>query len=466
VTTYRTIEAVEICTAGMDWPASTGPSSITLEHIADAVIAANDDPHIRVPRGKLGHTSQVNGALQSADWDPFAQIGDAAPAFGRFVNFRTANDGAVLLADAVDVPDWINASTFPSRSMEAVFGVTTEGGRQYSMVVTDVAWLGAKLPAVSDVEDLVALVREGPAALSKEKMPMAVNASVSATTVRERFNEAAWQGDYVAEGHDTTWWWARDVRVDPDELIVDDDEGHLFSVPFQTDGEDAVTFGDPTPVRETYIPVAASAAPSEATAPDTQRVAATFSRPHRTQQSKEVSLVDPKELREKLSLAEDASDEDVAAKLDELAALPSADDVEAQVAERVEEAVAAARKDEREKVAASGVKTIDEAELQQLKEDAAAGRAAREQQVAAARDQTIDEAIRDGKFPPSRREHYAKLMAADEQGTRELIASLEAGTIPVRERGEARMEATGNDDAAHAAYMARHFGLSTTKAEA
>lgn len=269
----HTIENVEICTAGMDWHASTGVHAITLENIADAVKAANEDPHIQVPRGKLGHYSDLNAGLPM--WDPFAAVGDAAPAFGRFINLRTANDGAVLIGDAVDVPDWINASSYPSRSMESVPDVVTPGGKRYSMVVTAVAWLGEPLPAVQDVEDLVSLLADGPSALThpKEEMPVPnpAAASVSTSAIRDRFNYE-W-----APANDHYWWWVRDLRVDPDELIVDDDEGGLWSVPYSTDGEDTVTFGEPVRVRETFTPVGTAAAAARVAA--AVRTVASFGRP-------------------------------------------------------------------------------------------------------------------------------------------------------------------------------------------
>lgn len=50
---------------------------------------------------------------------------------------------------------------------------------------------------------------------------------------------------------------------------------------------------------------------------------------------------------------------------------------------------------------------------------------------------TVVDAIKAGKFPPSRKEHYLKLMKADRDGTIEMIGGLQAGLIPVDERGSA-----------------------------
>lgn len=274
------LRGVELMTAGMEWPAMTGPVTITVEHIADAIVAANEDPHVQVPRIKLGHSSVLNGS--HPDHDPYAAIGDAEPAFGQFHNLAATNDGAVLVGDATNVLTWlaeVAPAAYPNRSSEATwevagvdFDVQTPGGRRYSMVVTAVSLLGVYVPAIADLEDLQTLLTSGPAVLAAGKEPAVPQArqqtepaalSVSYDTVRDRFNWA-WAVD--REGNDfdgeTRWWWARDVRFDPDEVIADDDAGNLWSVPFTTDGEDAVTFAEPARVRQTFVPVAASHAAS------------------------------------------------------------------------------------------------------------------------------------------------------------------------------------------------------------
>ena len=56
MTEYVTVPDVELMTVGIDWPAHPQPVTITLEHLVDAMVAANDDPLIRRPRIKLGHS--------------------------------------------------------------------------------------------------------------------------------------------------------------------------------------------------------------------------------------------------------------------------------------------------------------------------------------------------------------------------------------------------------------------------
>jgi hypothetical protein len=50
------------------------------------------------------------------------------------------------------------------------------------------------------------------------------------------------------------------VWVDPNQVIADDDEGHLFRVPFTTDDNGNVTFGDPVRVMQEFRDLPAVAA--------------------------------------------------------------------------------------------------------------------------------------------------------------------------------------------------------------
>lgn len=159
VTDYLSLPGMELTSVGMEWPASTGPNTQTLENLVDAMVAANDDPLIQLPRIKIGHGTQL--VNDQGDFDPYW---DGEPAFGTVANLRLDESGAVLLGDGEAVPDWLaNAapSAYPTRSIEAVKNVTTEGGKRYSMVITAVA-LGSWTPAVKDLEDLKRLLADGP----------------------------------------------------------------------------------------------------------------------------------------------------------------------------------------------------------------------------------------------------------------------------------------------------------------
>lgn len=292
------------------------------------------------------------------------------------------------------------------------------------------------------------------------------NASIDAFLVRDRFNmEWVYDPENSAE-QDTFWWWACSVRVDPNEVIADDGEGHLWSVPFTTDGIDAITFGTPVRVAQTFVPVGAgdgaaasalvgrrrqqvlASALDRPTKPDPQgrEVPSQFRTPAATErhnpEEDQVTDVDLERLRARLGLDEGADVEQINAAL-------SADAPETFTAEQVQEQVAAAetavREEERQRAAAVAEDTVhfDRATAEQLRADAAAGREAREQQIGAQRDQLVAAAVEDGRIPPARREHWRHLLDADPEGAAATLGSLEKGLIPVSERGVAT---AGPDD--------------------
>jgi hypothetical protein len=84
---------VEILTVGMNWDAATGDVTYTLEHLADAVLAANDDPHILSPRLRIGHFDPRFNE-EPHTWDPFAYHGelraDGNPVFGKVANLGSS----------------------------------------------------------------------------------------------------------------------------------------------------------------------------------------------------------------------------------------------------------------------------------------------------------------------------------------------------------------------------------------
>ncbi len=462
------LRGVELLTAGMEWPAMTGPVTITLEHIADAIVACNEDPHIQPPRIKLGHTSAING--EHPDHDPFAALGDAEPAFGVFGNLASTNDGAVLVGDADRVLTWLAMSapaTYPNRSSEATweiagadFDVQTAGGKRYSMVVTAVSLLGVVIPAVSDLEDLSTLIMNGPASLAA---PAAAQddavLSVSTSVIRERFNYAwAMDPDNGAE-QNTYWWWARDLRVDPDEVIADDDEGNLWSVPYSTDGEDEVTFGEPVRVRETFVPVAATRAASFARPSKPQRpLVAAGTTPAATERPNPSEGVTVDEnVREFLvgqgHDPEQATAEQITAAETYCSAFPAPegggepDAPEGEGSEQPEaESDEAPAATERQPVAASrvpeGMRLIDADTLAELQAGAAAGTKLAQEKATEGRDRILAAARDEGRITPARVAHFARLYDADPEGTTVLLTAdedkggLAKGSVPLAARAQ------------------------------
>lgn len=82
-----------------------------------------------------------------------------------------------------------------------------------------------------------------------------------------------------------------------------------------------------------------------------------------------------------------------------------------------------------------GMALIDAATLEELKSGVKIAATLQQREVDTERNRILDDAIRAGKFPKARRAHYEALMKADPDGTKNLIASLAAGVIPVTEIG-------------------------------
>ncbi|SFK92543.1 ATP-dependent protease ClpP, protease subunit [Streptosporangium canum] len=141
-------------------------------------------------------------------------------------------------------------------------------------------------------------------------------------------------------------------------------------------------------------------------------------------------------LRERLGLNADADEATILAAVDEALAeraepettpAPAAEPVAAQLPE--------------------GTVLVDSERLAQLERQAAEGVAARAQQRIEARDRDLDDAVRAGKFPPARREHWARLYDADPDGTRQTLNSLAEGTIPLADIGAPGGDEDTNGDA-------------------
>jgi ATP-dependent Clp endopeptidase proteolytic subunit ClpP len=155
--------------------------------------------------------------------------------------------------------------------------------------------------------------------------------------------------------------------------------------------------------------------------------------PQETQEGDTMSTL-TEGLRERLGIADDAE-------LDDDALLDAVDQALAERAEPSTPEPASAL----EPVAArvpDGMALIDEATLSELRASAAEGVAARTQQRTEARDQALTDAIRVGKFPPARRDHYAKAWDADPDGTRQLLDSLAEGLVPLADVGQPGGEPT------------------------
>lgn len=480
---FVTIESVELCSAGMEWPAAGGPVTLTLEHIADCV-RAGEDTLITPARLKIGHTDPRFADPDIPDHDPFY---DGEPAFGSIGNLRLTNDGATATGDYIYVPKWLAdnlPSAFPSRSIEGAYSieegsggklearwdVETPGGKHYSFVLTACALLGVQAPAVKDLEDLQFRLSEGrgvivtgdpeaggvPIAVSMGAVPAgAVSLEADVDKVIDVF-----YSEFCVD--DRYWWWARAVRVDPNVIIADDDEGSLWRVPIQTDADQNITFGEPERVLQTFQPApeaAASLAAAAQTLPDGSRTVKAFAAREQTvpadrkarpegggSGSGNTSGMDFSDeqraaLCKRLDLSEDSTDEQIAAALEaepdtppvepeENPETPEAPETPQETPEQPEEETPAEETPEEETTT-----PVDSTVLSQLQADAAAGRAARDQQVAAHRETVLTEALGDGKITPSSKSAWAKKLKAAPEATEAELAALPKNLVPVDEIG-------------------------------
>ena len=131
----------------------------------------------------------------------------------------------------------------------------------------------------------------------------------------------------------------------------------------------------------------------------------------------------PQSWRDRLGLAETATEEEVNNALDKL--LGETEKPKIQV----------------------GVTMIEDSVLDQLRADAAAGREAREAQIDDRRQRTVENAIKAGKIAPSRRDHWLAAIEADEEGATATLNALAPGLIPVTALGTEIDEADGVEDA-------------------
>jgi hypothetical protein len=122
-----------------------------LQNIARANNTLADE--VRVPV-KIGH-SQAQRLLRNT-----GLYADEMPAAGWLTNFRV--EGDKLLTDLKAVPaklaQVVKSGAFPGRSVELVGPVKSQrDGRVFGAVVSALALLGAKAPAVRTLDDVIAL---------------------------------------------------------------------------------------------------------------------------------------------------------------------------------------------------------------------------------------------------------------------------------------------------------------------
>ncbi len=122
------------------------------------------------PPAKIGHSDLQALVRNSGDDLGLTITPGEMPAVGWLENVRVNDDGSKLLADILAVPEklaeLIEAGAWRPRSVELSRITSQVTGKVYDWVVTGLAWLGGKLPAVTTLDDVVALYADHGVALA------------------------------------------------------------------------------------------------------------------------------------------------------------------------------------------------------------------------------------------------------------------------------------------------------------
>lgn len=138
-------------------------------------------------------------------------------------------------------------------------------------------------------------------------------------------------------------------------------------------------------------------------------------------------MSDTLNLRERLGLKADASDEEVTAKLDAVLKNSEAPAEEEETeTEEVEET--------EEPAAAPGTVLVDEEQFNALKAAAEQGQQARAQQLAEHRNTLVTDAVADGRISPARKNDWLNTLEKD-PGAEATLAALPKGLVPVEAKG-------------------------------
>lgn len=489
------VESAPIVSTGIEYPLQSGPTTFTEAQLV-AAVSAQEDPSVVAPRIKLGHSSSYNDAL----------IGDAEMAFGRIdgATMTMGDNNQTIYGDYI-VPSWLGevmSIAFPNRSMEGNFDVEMVTGKRYELVISAVSLLGIYWPGVQVLEDLplwygtdipdgvefneaIAAQIESSSVAARGGRVAKIKADTDTEKIRREFyNE-------IATG-DRYWWWIRGERVTDDGglylIVEDDDAGDLYKFNVSTTG-DEIDFGEPVPVRVEYpekTAAARAAVVAGMRAVDPKLLvhasrADTNGPDKSTQEGVSIQMDNAtrKKLAASLSLPEDATEEQINAKLqgqalagtDPESGKPARDvnledePPSDQSGERPSGTAPAGTPEQEQKVVDDSQVPVDEggpgqspgtteadAEASIVRvdkkvwEETRAGAQAALRHEKARKDEAIksklDTALRAGKFKPANTKMYHDLLASDfEQGSA-VIDSLQTGVVPLEERGTAG----GSDD--------------------
>lgn len=252
-----TIKDVELVKTGIEYPLASGPHTF-IESELRSIYESQDDPAIASPRIWLGHADdeRIHGGRHPG-MPPSGE-----PAVGVVKSMTLEDKGHTLRGDLAGTPLWlakIMAVVFPSRSIEGSLGVETVTGHKWECVMSGLALLGVCWPGVSTLDDIAALYTpDGPEGIqviqATSEQPVTISAAADRTVrgqvtvedVRREFYDSVGSMDL------DPWSWIRSVYLDPDELIVDDDDGSIFRIPFVIDGE-SISFDKAKEVKIKFV---------------------------------------------------------------------------------------------------------------------------------------------------------------------------------------------------------------------
>lgn len=232
---------------------------------------------------------------------------------------------------------------------------------------------------------------------------------------------AAWRAVMVEE----TWYTAQEAVA----------AGLADQVAVVSDAGETTTAGDAEPdlddVEDRFdLSIYAHAGRSHAPAPRTPAAAATGdpipSSPTRKDRSDAVAEISDEQLntlREQVGCDADADLDTV------LAAVPEA------LSERADTTPETNTGGQDQRQIPDGMTLVETDVLATLQAGAQDGVTARAQQLRDERDRAVTAAVADGRITPASRERWQNRWDADADGTRELLAGLPAGLVPVDERG-------------------------------
>lgn len=396
-----------------------------LERIAEANRALAAE--IKAPN-KIGHSDAqqlvANSALPAATPGEMPAVGWLDGSTARVIDGDDGVD-AVLVMDAKAVPkkfsELVNVGAYRTRSAELSRVTSQVTGDVYDWVVTGLAWLGAKLPAVQTLEDVVALYER-----AEIDHPDSVRAYLVYATPAP--GDIVWDPeqsfqdlrDDVSEalngpptgGMNNPRFWVADIALAGDRALVQDyyddgDDGYV--IPFTQNADGTITVApssDWIAVEQGWIAAA-------------KEYEVVFRRRAESRSMHELTLTDEQaaEVRTTLGLEADAeitADTLVEASTARANALKERDDKIAELETRKNEA-------------SDLVKTVRKLEADVKVEQT--------RRFELERDTDLTTAVRAGKIDPADLDEWRKDYEDNQTGTRRILERLKPDPDLVREFG-------------------------------